>query len=704
MYSPEAEKNFFNLSKSYIANGIDSKDLEILRQLLRYHEWKYYVNDDPVISDFEYDQLFDLLKAIEEKNPELITADSPTQRVANDMGTETANVEHITPMLSLANSYNEDDLRDFDRQIKKLLNLSENEKVEYSVEPKFDGGSIALIYKDNKLIRAATRGNGYFGEEMTKNARAIRSVPLNAKFSNKRLNKVELRGEALIRKDNFLRINRKREEEGLSIFANPRNAATGGLRMKDPKETAERALDLFVFQLAFASNENDQNVLNDVFTSHSEMLNYLSSLGFKIPINEMKSCSDIEEVIDYCAEWAEKRDSFPFEIDGMVVKLNKLEFQERCGFTQHHPRWAIAYKFKAKQATSILIKVEFQIGKTGSITPVAKIQPVSLAGVTVSSISLHNEDFIIAKDIRIGDHVLVERAGDVIPYIVKSFHDLRTGEERPIEFPSDCPFCGTLLVRSLEEAAWRCPNYSCTAQTLQRLIFHVSKDAMDIEGFGKSYVERFYELGWIKNMADIYRLNYDAIAELEGFGSKSAQNLEASVNKAKTNPIHRLLHSLSIHHLGKKASKLLAERISHVLELKDWKFEDFTHIKDIGPVVAENVMAYFANAEKVHILEEMEASGVNLRQSETDKPMKVADDAPLKDKTILFTGTLTKMGRKEAQTMAEKAGAKNISAVSSNLNILVVGEHAGSKLKKAQSLGTVEIITENEFLNIVSND
>lgn len=704
MYSPAEEKNFFHVSKQFISDGVQPEDLEMLRQVLRFHEWKYYVQDDPVISDFEYDQLFDLLKMGEEQNPALITPDSPTQRVANDMGTEEENVQHITPMLSLANSYNEEDLLDFDRQIKKLLNIDEDENVEYSVEPKFDGGSIALIYENDKLVRAATRGNGFSGEEMTKNARVIRSIPLSAAFSKMGLYKVELRGEALIRKDNFLKINQKREDDGLSLFANPRNAATGGLRMKDPKETAERSLDLFVFQLAYGADRSDANLLDSRFSTHSEMMHYLSSLGFKIPIQEMKTCSNINDVVEFCGEWAEKRDSYPFEIDGMVVKLNRLDYQERCGFTQHHPRWAIAYKFKAKQATSVLKQVEFQIGKIGSITPVAKIQPVSLAGVTVSSISLHNEDFINSKDIQIGDHVLVERAGDVIPYIVKSFPDLRTGEEKPIEFPAQCPSCGTKLIRSGEEAAWRCPNYGCTAQILQRLIFHVSKDAMDIDGFGRSYIERFYDLGWIRNMADIYRLDYSAIAGLEGFGDRSAQNLKSAIEKAKSNPIHRLLHSLSIHHLGKKASKLIAEHIENVMELKNWQYEDFIQIKDIGPVVAENVIQYFSDPQNLAVLIEMEALGVNFKQTEEDKPLSIADDAPLKSKTILFTGTLTKMGRKEAQELAEKAGAKNISAVSGNLDILVVGEKAGSKLKKAEALGTIEIMTEDEFLKLIRNE
>jgi DNA ligase (NAD+) len=389
----------------------------------------------------------------------------------------------------------------------------------------------------------------------------------------------------------------------------------------------------------------------------------------------------------------------------MVVKVNSRELQERTGATSHHPRWAIAYKFAAKQATSRLLKVEYQVGKIGTITPVAKVEPVALAGVTISSISLHNEDFINEKDLHLGDTVLIERAGDVIPYIVKAMPELRDGSETPIEFPGHCPINDTGVPVALErtegEAAWRCPNCVCGAQDLQRIIFHVSKPAMDIDGFGKQIVERFYELGWIRTMADVYRLDYEKIATLEGFGEKSAENLRQAIDKAKQNPIHRLLHGLSIHHLGKKVSKLLAAEIDHVLDLQDWTEEDYTHIKDVGPKVAHNVMAYFSVPRNIEILREMEELGVNLQQTEDDKPKAAVSEGPFVGKTILFTGTLQTMSRKEAQQKAEAAGAKNISAVSGNLNILVVGEKAGSKLKKAQALGSVEIMTEAEFLERV---
>ena len=701
MYPSDIQKLYTELSKQFLSTPADKDQIDLLRKILQFHEWKYYIQNDPVISDHEYDLLFKQLQAIEREHPQLVTADSPSQRVATDLVSEFNTVKHIVPMLSLENSYNEEDLRDFDAQVKKLTGMDTDQQVVYAVEPKFDGGSIALVYEDDVLIRAATRGNGIEGEEITHNIRTLQSVPLRAPFSSLGMKRVELRGEALISKKNFEAVNAAREDEGQVLFANPRNAATGGLRTKDPMETKRRGIEAFMFQAAYAVDEAGNNMF-EKFNTHFDNINQLGALGFKIPTIEKKKCLGIDEVISFCMEWQERRDSYEYEIDGMVVKVNDYGLQDKCGSTAHHPRWAIAFKFKAKQATSKLLSVEYQVGKIGSITPVAKIQPVALAGVTVSSISLHNEDFIKSKDLRIGDTVLVERAGDVIPYIVKSMDELRDGSESPIVFPEYCPVNTTntnvLLIKEEGESAWRCPNCLCGKQDLQRIIFHVSKDAMDIDGFGKSYVERFYELGWIKDMSDVYNLDYELIAQLDGFGKRSAEKLKNAIEKAKKNPIHKLLHSLSIHHLGKKASKLLAEQIPHVLELKEWPKEKFTDIKDIGPVVADNVIAFFSQEHNIAMLQRMEDRGVNLHQTQDDKPLEVSADGIFAGKTILFTGTLTTMGRKEAEELAARHGAKNISAVSSNLNILVVGEKAGSKLAKAKALGTVEIMTEEEFV------
>lgn len=700
-YDATSQKRFAALSQKYLSTqDVSPMDASELRSVLIFHEWKYYVANDPIISDFEYDQLYKLLEQLEQQYPELVTPDSPTRRVASDLNDEVPPVAHIVPMLSLANSYNSEDLKDFDTQMKKLCQIEEGVEIEYCVEPKYDGGSIALIYENDVLVRAATRGNGTLGEEMTNNAKAIPSIPLKAEFSKYGIYKAELRGEAVIQKDNFESINERRQVEGLTLFANPRNAATGGLRMKDPNETRKRGLEAFIFQFGYAANEGGEEVSHTLRT-HGRGINLLSELGFKVPTIEKIIVSGIDDVIAFCQKWEVKRDDYGYEIDGMVVKVNDLKLQEKCGSTSHHPRWAVAYKFKAKQATTKLLSVEYQVGKVGSVTPVAKLEPVQLAGVTVSSVSLHNEEFVTSKDLRIGDSVIVERAGDVIPYIVKAVESIRDGSEQLIEFPTTCPSCATPLVREEKQAAWRCTNEKCPAQELQKIIFHVSKAAMNIDGFGKSYVERFYELGWLSDIAEVYNLPYDEIKQLDGFGEKSVDKLQQSIEIAKKQPISRLLHSLSIHHLGKRASKIIAEQIGEVLELRDWDEERFTEIKDIGPVVAKNVMDYFAQPHNVALIERMGTYGVNLMQTEEDKPLEVASDAPLVGKTILFTGTLQQMSRKEAQQLAAENGAKNISAVSSNLNILVAGEKAGSKLKKAQALGTVEIMNEAEFLALL---
>ncbi|NOT36815.1 MAG: NAD-dependent DNA ligase LigA [Saprospiraceae bacterium] len=692
------QKSFLQLKT---INSIE--DVDALSELLRYHEHKYYIDNDPQISDYEYDQLYKLLEEAETRNPLWTKSDSPTQRVSSDLTNSLQSVEHLSPMLSLDNTYNLEDLIEFDNRIRKICAIPEGNNVEYLVEPKFDGGSLSVVYENNQLVRAATRGDGIKGEEMTLNARTIRSLPLSADFNSLGIYKTELRGEALIRKNVFEEVNKSRETDGLPLLANPRNAATGVLRVKDPNETASRKLDIFIFQWGYAADKNGNNKIPE-YKTQSNCTKTLGELGFKVAKLENKVCKNIQEVHKFITTWAEKRDSYPFELDGMVVKLNDLALQEICGYTSHHPRWAVAYKFQAKQASSTLLHVEFQVGKVGSITPVAKIEPVQLAGVTVSSISLHNEDFIRTKDIWLGDTVLVERAGDVIPYIVKSFPEQRKKSAKPIEFPKNCPSCNTSLLREEDNAAWICPNSQCPAQQVQKLIHHVSKDAMDIDGLGSSLIERFYDLGIIKDMSDIYRLDYTKIAQLEGMGEKSADKLRLSIEKAKANPIHRFLHGLCIHHLGKKISKLIAENLDYVPNLQNWTIENYTNIKDVGPVVGQNIIDFFADKSNLKMIQTMESLGVNLHQKTEDKPKQLTMDAIFSGKTILFTGTLSKMGRKEAEQLAEKNGAKVLSAVSGALNILVVGEDAGSKLSKATKLGTVEILKEDEFLEKVGKN
>lgn len=699
-YAASEAKRYTTSAKNFLQSAAQAAQINELRDTLRYHEYRYSVLNDPIISDYEYDLLYKQLEALEAAHPTLITPDSPTMRVANDLTADFPSVAHLVPMLSLANSYNADDLKDFDESIKRLLNLPADQDISYTVEPKFDGGSIALVYENDLLTRAATRGNGTEGDLITANARSLPSIPLSAPFSQYGMQRVELRGEALIRKDTFDKINQARAAQGQATFANPRNAATGSLRMKDPRRTKARGVETFIFQMGYAVDSNGNDRLNEI-ASHFDTINLLGELGFKIPIDQKKKCKNIVEAIDFCQQWEALRDGYEYEIDGMVVKVDDLGLQERAGYTAHHPRWAIAYKFKAKQASTKLLNVEYQVGKVGSITPVAKLEPVSLAGVTVSSVSLHNEEFITSKDLRIGDTVLVERAGDVIPYIAKAMTAVRDGSEQVITFPTDCPSCSSQLVKKEGEAAWRCVNPLCEAQQLQRMYFHASKHAMNIDGLGPSIIDRFHELGWLRDLSDLYRLDYPSIASLEGFGTRSAAKIKESVDRAKSNPIHRLLHSLSIHHLGRKVSKVVAEHIESVYDLQDWSIEQFTEIKDIGPVVAENIVEWFGQEENIDMLKRMESYGVNMLQTEEDRPIEVTEDAPLAGKTILFTGKLLQMSRKEAQGLAAQHGAKNISAVSSNLDILVVGEKAGSKLKKAQAIGSVAIMTEEDFIALI---
>lgn len=707
-YTSAQQKALFDTSKQLLATDVATappdaqQQVNQLLEVLVYHEWRYYVLDDPLISDEEYDRLYKQLEALEKAFPDLLRSDSPTQRVGSDLTERFDTVQHLTPMLSLENSYNAEDLQEFDERIRKLIGAPPEEtSLTYCVEPKFDGGTIVLLYENDQLVRAATRGNGAQGDEITPNARAIRTIPLRADFSQHGIHRVELRGEALIRKDLFDAINQTRQKVGEDLFANARNAATGALRLKDPKKVQERALDAFIYQISAVTNAEGDDLM-DQFQTHDEQVALLSNLGFKVPKSGVERAvyDSIEGVSQHCQRWETDREQYAFEIDGLVVKVNSLALQELCGSTSHHPRWAIAYKFKAKQATTTLLQVDYQVGRTGAVTPVARVAPVQLAGATISNVSLHNADFIAEKDIRVGDTVLVERAGDVIPYIVKSMDELRDGSEQPIVYPTQCPVCSAELVRPEGEAVWRCVNPICDAQIRGRLVHFVSKGAMNIDGFGEAYIDRFYNEGMLNNLADIYRLDYKRIAFFEGFGQRSADNLERAIEKSKGNPAYRLLYGLGIRHIGRTNSKILVAEVERLQDLADWSLEQLCALRDIGPVVAQQVIELFQLPETIALLDELEALGVNTRRLEEEKKQEVAADAPFAGKTLVFTGTLTQLKRDQAKQLAIKAGAKVVGSVSSKLGYLVVGEKAGSKLKKAQDLG-ISILTEEEFINLV---
>jgi len=697
MYTKDESTRLQKVTVSFLKEyekGVSETKIESLRNVLRFHEYRYYILNDPLISDYEYDQLFKALEKIETANPKLITADSPTQRVAKGLTKAFPTVQHLVPMLSLDNSYNSDDLVDFDRKAREATGV---DKIEYTVEPKFDGGSLSLIYEDDMLVRGATRGNGVEGDEVTTNIRQIRSIPLSAKFSGYGLQQVEIRGEVLINKTNFTKYNQQMIEQGFAPLANARNAASGTLRIKDPEEVRKRNLEVFVYNISFYTKTKKSSSKSDILQTHSGSLEMLWNLGFRSPKKEMRVFKGIEAVINYCLEFEARRDDLPYEIDGMVIKVNDVDLQDQLGMTSHHPRWAIAYKFKARQATSKLLNVEYQVGRTGSITPVAKIQPVHIAGVTVSSISLFNEDVIREKDLRIGDTVLVERAGDVIPYIVKSMAELRTGNEKKISFPKTCPVCDSKLFKEEGEAAWRCNNIECPAQVVERVIHFVSKGAMDIRGFGEANVRKFYELGLLKDVPGIYKLDFQKIGELEGFGQKSIDNLQTAIENSKKQPLHRLIFGLGIRFIGETSAKTLAQAVDHLLDFKKFSLEDLQNLEDVGPKVAGSVHHFFSNKENIAMLEELEKIGLQLKNQKKQH----VTDGNLSGQTFLFTGTLPTLKRGDAEAMAEANGGQILSGVSAKLNYLVVGEDAGSKLDKAKKLNTVKIISEDEFLKLI---
>lgn len=669
-----------------------------LHQVIQYHDWLYYVKAASIIPDIDYDYLFDYLKVIEEKHPELLSPDSPTQRVAQGLSDDFTTVNHLIPMLSLAKAYSTQDLIDWDESVKKL---TQEEQIEYSVEPKFDGASIAVVYENDRLVRGATRGNGVAGDDITNNIRTIPTIPLTAAFSKFGIERAEVRGEVVIHKERFKEINEKRAATGEALLANPRNSAAGALRQKKSEKVMERKLEGFIYQVGLATKTDGLDALRNL-KNHDESMRLLYHLGFKTALKDEKDKShvfqSIEEVIAYCTHWGEIRDDYPYEIDGMVIKVNDYKMQERLGATGHHPRWAIALKFEAKAATTKLLNVDYQIGRTGAITPVAKLETVNVAGANISNASLHNEEYIREKDIHIGDTVIVQRAGDVIPYIAGVIEGDRDGSETPVTFPENCPSCSAKLVKPEEEAVWRCVNIECPAQVEERIIHYVSKSAMDIRGFGKDIVKRFVAEGLLKNIEGVYTLDYNDIFQLDKWGERSVQNLRNSIEASKNQPMFRLMIGLGIREVGRSTARTLAEVVNDIEELKDWESEKLQELPDIGPKVAANIVEFFQNKQNLQLIAALKAHGVNTKKLQTET--KVTGGI-LAEKTFLFTGSLQQFTRSDAKKMVEDNGGKVVSSVSKKLNYLVVGEKAGSKLKKAQAIDTITILSEEEFLEIL---
>ncbi len=692
MYQPEDEYRLALWAKELLQQFPEEdagSRIERLHSVIHYNDWKYYVQDNPVLADAEYDALFRQLKELEAAHPEWVTPDSPTQRIASGISEQFATVPHLVPMLSLENSYNAADLMEWDRRCREG---ARTEQITYTVEPKYDGAGISLIFDNDRLARGATRGDGIQGEDITPNIRQIKSIPLSAPLSGQKIQTIEIRGEVMIQKETFKKFNERRIAEGLPPLANPRNAASGSLRMLDTREVAKRGLTAVLYNVSYHTVQDEQPE-PAVLQTHYQTLEWLYSMGFNTPVHNMRLCQTIEEVIAYCIDFEQRRDDLPFEVDGMVVKVNELDIQDRLGMTTHHPRWAIAYKFKARQATSKLLRVEFQVGRTGNITPVAKIEPVPIGGVVVGSVSLFNEDVIREKDLRIGDTVLVERAGDVIPYIVKPSPELRNGTEEAIIFPKSCPVCHEPLFKQEGEAAWRCTSVQCPAQVVERIIHFASKDAMDIRNMGDSIIRRFYDQGIVKDIAGIYKMDYGKLHGLEKFGEKSVDNLRLSIEKSKNQPLNRLIFALGIRYVGETTAKTLAHAVTHLKELAQWTEEQLCTLEDIGPKVAGSVRQFFQNQENIHLVDELEALGLNMLGHTSAKN----GDGSWEGKTFLFTGTLSHFKRSEAEAIVESQGGKILTGVSSKLDFLIVGEDAGSKLEKAKKIGTIQILSEAAF-------
>ena len=649
-----------------------------LRKTVEYHAKKYYDDDNPEISDFEYDMMMVELRTLENQYPELITKNSLTQKVGGTVKEGFEKVEHEVPLQSLQDVFDFDEIKAFDERVKNKAEENDIKDVNYVVETKIDGLSAALEYKDGILVRGATRGNGLIGEDVTENLKTIKTIP--QKLPEK-LN-ITVRGEVFISKKEFEKMNQEREENEEELFANARNAAAGSLRQLDSKIAENRPLDIYIF--------NVQKIEGKDFNSHYEELEYLSKIGFNVnPVRIY--CKNINEIIKAINKIGEDREKLTFGIDGAVVKVDNLELRQILGTTSKVPKWAIAYKYPPEQKETILKDIVCQVGRTGVITPMAILEPVKLAGSTISKTTLHNEDFIKEKELKIGDKVIIQKAGDVIPEIVKVVKEKRTGEEKSFQMPTKCPVCGADAIREEGEAAVRCTGIECPAKLYRNLVHFVSREAMNIDGLGENLINEFLERKMISNMADIYDLKFEDIASLKKNGKKFAQNLVDSINKSKKNDLYRLITALGIRNVGVKAAKILAKTYKNIDNLKNASIESLSMIEDIGPVMANSIIEFFKQEQTQDLIERLKKAGVN-----TEKIEEENTDNRFEGKTFVLTGSLDKYTREEASQIIEKFGGKTSNSVSKKTTYLLAGEDAGSKLTKAQSLG-IQIISEEEF-------
>lgn len=660
------------------------KRIKELRDLINYHNRQYYVYDNPVISDAEYDKLMRELEELEKKFPELITPDSPTQRVGGEPLPYFAQVVHRTPMMSLANAFSADELRDFHRRVVGTV----GEDVQYVVELKIDGLAISITYENGLFKTASTRGDGLVGEDVTQNVRTIKSVPLKLDFPEGQAPAVlEVRGEVYLPKEDFRKLNEEREEEGLPLFANPRNAAAGSLRQLDPKITAKRPLAVSVYQLGYAEGVE--------FETHYEVLEFFKKIGLRVNPHVVLF-DKFDDVVDYCLSWNEKRHDLPYEIDGMVIKVNSLRQQEILGATAKSPRWAIAYKFPAEQKTTVVKDIIVRVGRTGVLTPTAILEPVRVAGSTVSKATLHNEDYIKEKDIKIGDTVIIHKAGDVIPEVVEVVKEKRTGKERDFEMPRRCPECGSEAIRLPGEAAYRCTNTTgCPAQIKRSIEHFASRDAMDIRGLGPAIVSLLISQGLIKDAADLYYLKREDLVPLERMGEKSAANLLSAIEESKKRPLDRLIYALGIPYVGSRTASLLSEAFGSISELEKATYEDLIKVPEIGDKIAESILAFFRQEQVRDLLARLKAAGVNMEAKKREEGPR-----PFEGLTFVLTGTLEKYTRQQAKELIEELGGRVTGSVSKKTDYVVVGKDPGSKYENALKLG-IKILNEAEFEEMV---
>ena len=661
-----------------------AESVKKLRHEINYHSHRYYALDNPEITDATFDAMLQQLIKLETAFPELISPDSPTQRVGSAPNAAFDRVAHPTPMRSLGNAFSAEDLQAFDNRVKAALG---KDAVDYVVELKIDGLAINLIYQEGRLLRGATRGDGTEGEDVTSNIRTIRSVPLVLAGGIKDIPALlEVRGEVYMPRREFERLNSEREKAGEQLMANPRNAAAGSLRQLDPRITAQRSLDVFIYGIGVRENIE--------FNTHAEMLEYLKRLGLKIN-SRYKVFSDISEVINYCSSWTEKRNELPYDIDGMVIKVNSLEDQEVLGATAKDPRWAIAYKFPAEQATTVVEDIFVGVGRTGTLTPTAILKPVRLAGSVISRATLHNEDYVKEKDIRVGDTVIIHKAGDVIPEVVSVVKSSRTGSEQPFVMPDKCPECRSKAVRREGEAAYKCVNKNCPALKREGFIHFVARDAMNIDGLGPAVLASLLEADLVSDVADLYKLNEQDLLKLERMGPKSAQNLLAAIEISKQAGLARVLFGLGIRYVGVKAAGTIARHFGNIDEVTKAGFDQLVQLEDIGEKIAESLVAYFALPENLALVEKLRKAGLKL----TEDKLQTTGEQPFAGKTFVLTGTLAQLTRADATKLIESLGGKVAGSVSKKTSYVVAGEEAGSKLEKAQQLG-VAVLSEDEFIHL----